>query len=122
MSLVELIDDTLTDKNTAHSYLELYEKLLNSKKETAKNILEIGIGDFKEKNGGSIKMWYEYFINATIHSLDILSLDRVIDELKNNSRIILYTSTDAYNEEFFKTTFLNKGITSSNSTLLDETF
>ena len=33
MSLSEIVDSTLTDKNTTHSYLELYEKLLNSKKE-----------------------------------------------------------------------------------------
>jgi hypothetical protein len=43
MSLEELADNTRTDKNTVHSYLPLYEKLLSSKKYTAKNILEIGI-------------------------------------------------------------------------------
>ena len=36
MSLVELVNNNLTDKNTHHSYLELYEKLLVNKKETAK--------------------------------------------------------------------------------------
>ena len=54
MSLVSLIDNTETDKNTVHSYLDLYEALLSPKKDTARNILEVGIGDFKEKNGGSI--------------------------------------------------------------------
>ena len=110
MSLKSLIDNTLTDKNTTHSYLDLYETLLNSKRETAKNVLEVGIGDFKEKNGGSVKLWMDYFINATIYSLDILSADRVIDELKNNNRVVLYTSTNAYDENFFINTFLNKGI------------
>ena len=42
--------------------------------------------------------------------MDILSSDRVIDELKNDSRIFLYTDTDAYNEEFFNNTFLNNNI------------
>ena len=32
MSLVSLIDNTETDKNTVHSYLELYETLLSPKK------------------------------------------------------------------------------------------
>ena len=41
--LVELIDNSLTDKNTTPSYLGLYEQLLNKKKETAQNVLEIGI-------------------------------------------------------------------------------
>jgi hypothetical protein len=34
----------------------------------------------------------------------------VIDELINDSRVVLYTSTDAYNEEFFISTFLNNNI------------
>lgn len=81
--------------------------MLSNKKNTAKNVLEIGLGDFKEKNGGSIKLWKDYFSNANIYGLDILSSDRVIDDLKNDSRIFLYTDTDAYNEEFFNNTFLN---------------
>ena len=110
VTLLDIVNNSLTDKNTLHSYLELYESLFSSKKETAKNILEIGIGDVKQKNGGSTKLWYEYFVNATIHSLDILSIDRVIDELKNNPRIILYTSIDAYDDDFFNHTILSKNI------------
>ena len=110
MSLETIVNNSLTDKNTLHSYLELYESLFSSKKESAKNILEIGIGDVKQKNGGSIKLWYEYFVNATIHSLDILSIDRVIDELKNNPRIILHTSINAYDDDFFNHTILSKNI------------
>ena len=110
VTLLDIVNNSLTDKNTLHSYLELYESLFSSKKESAKNILEIGIGDVEQKNGGSIKLWYEYFVNATIYSLDILSIDRVIDELKNNPRIILYTSIDAYDDDFFNHTILSKNI------------
>jgi hypothetical protein len=39
MSLTELVDNTKTDKNTVHSYLELYQTLLFNKKETAKDVL-----------------------------------------------------------------------------------
>jgi hypothetical protein len=74
--LAELIDNSLTDKNTTHSYLELYEQLLNKKKETAQNGLEIGIGDFGEKNGGSVLLWKKYFKNATIYSMDILPISK----------------------------------------------
>lgn len=108
MSLFELIDNFNTDKNTYHSYLDLYESLLCKKKETAKNILEIGVGDFEEKNGGSVKLWRDYFTNANIYALDILPIERVIDELLNNERIFLYMSTDAYNEAFFVNQFLSK--------------
>jgi hypothetical protein len=110
MSLAELIDNSHTDKNTTHSYLELYESLLSNKRETAKNILEIGIGDFGPKNGGSIKLWRDYFPNATIYGLDILSHDRIIDELLDDRRVVLYTSTDAYNESFFRTHFLYRNM------------
>ena len=110
MSLEQIIDNSNTDKNTTHSYLNLYESLLESKKYTAKNILEIGIGDFTEKNGGSIKLWKDYFTNATIYALDILPIDRVLDELLNDNRVVLYTSIDAYNNDFFITNLLNKNI------------
>jgi hypothetical protein len=102
MSLIELVDNTRTDKNTTHSYLELYEKLLFSKKNTAKNILEVGIFD-----GGSIKLWHDYFQNATIYGLDIKKIHETWDGIKNNKRIHL-GSFDAYNDIFFKTQMLNK--------------
>jgi hypothetical protein len=110
MSLKELVDNSLTDKQRSHNYLDLYEDLLNKKKNTAKNILEVGIGDFNVKNGGSIKLWYNYFGTATIYGLDILGIDRVIDELINNDRIKLFTSVDAYDLTFFTENILNSGI------------
>jgi hypothetical protein len=110
MTLDEIVNNSKTDKNTTHSYLHLYQKLLESKKHSARNVLEIGIGDFEEKNGGSIKLWKDFFTNATIYGLDILPIDRVMDELLNDNRVILYTSTDAYNEQFFISNFLNKNI------------
>jgi hypothetical protein len=63
-----------------------------------------------KKNGGSIKLWKDYFTNATIYGLDILPKERVFDELLNNDRVILYTNTDAYNADFFTNTFLNKNM------------
>ena len=104
MSLIELVDNSRTDKNTTHSYLDLYEKLLFSKKETAKNILEIGIFD-----GGSIKLWHDYFQNATVYGLDVKKISETWDGIKNNKRIQL-GSFDAYNEKFFKSQLLNKNI------------
>jgi hypothetical protein len=110
MSLKELVNNLLTDKDTTHSYIDLYQQLLLSKKETAKNILEIGIGDFGPKNGGSILLWKNFFTNAIIYGIDILPNDRVMDQLFNDNRIILFTSTDGYNNDFFTNNFLNKNI------------
>jgi predicted O-methyltransferase YrrM len=111
MSLLEIVDSSRTDKNTIHSYLELYENLLASKKVTAKNVLEIGIGNGQGiTNGGSIKLWHDYFLNANVYALDIQHIDNIWDEIKNNERIILHTSVDAYTEEFVKTEFIDKNI------------
>ena len=105
MSLIELVDNTKTDKNTTHSYLDLYQTLLESKKFTAKNVIEVGV-----ERGGSIKLWSDFFINAIIFGLDMMSPDNVWEGIKNNQKIILHTQTDAYNEVFFKNTFLDKNI------------
>lgn len=105
MSLVELADNSRTDKNTLHSYLPLYQKLLEGKKDTAKNVLEVGI-----YHGGSIKLWNDFFPNATVYGLDIMNINNVWDGIKNNNKIILHTSTDAYNNIFFVTNLLNKEI------------
>lgn len=110
MDLASLINNSLTDKNTSHSYVDLYEKLLSSKKESATTVLEVGIGDFGPKNGGSVKLWRDYFRNATIYGLDILPADRVIDELLTDPRVVLYTSTNAYDDKFVKANFINKGM------------
>jgi hypothetical protein len=104
MSLEE-IGDARTDKNTVHSYLPLYQTLLIKKKETAKNVLEVGIS-----NGGSIKLWYDFFTNANVYGLDTMHIDTVWEGIKDKERIILYTSTDAYDAELFTTNFLNKNI------------
>jgi hypothetical protein len=104
MSLADLVDNTRTDKNTMHSYLDLYETLLSSKKTTAKNVLEIGIFD-----GGSIKLWHDYFTNATIYGLDIKKYSDIWNDIKNKDRIRL-GRFDAYDETFFNTQLLSLNI------------
>jgi hypothetical protein len=80
----------LTDKNTGHSYISsVYEDLLNDIQDTCLNVLEIGIDQ-----GGSIKLWKEYFSNATIYGIDIIDLQEIDDE-----RIKLFKN-DAYDINF----------------------
>ena len=105
MSLEEIADNSRTDKNTTHSYLPLYQQLLMGKKETAKNVLEVGIC-----TGGSIKLWSDYFTNANVYGLDIMNINKVWESIKDTEKIILHTSIDAYNHDFFVTNFLNKNI------------
>jgi len=100
MSLKKLINNQYTDKNTTHSYISLYEKLLYPIRDTAKNVLEIGIGNFKAKNGGSILLWSQYFSNAKIYGIDILPKHRVLDELYEKDNVELFTETNGYNKNF----------------------
>lgn len=92
MSLYSFIDNQYTDKNTTHSYLDIYENLFNKKKETAKNILEIGIS-----TGGSIKLWHDYFTKAIIYGIEKDDTRYIKKDIFNNNRIKLLLETDAYN-------------------------
>ena len=64
--LSSIVNNNLTDKNSYHSYLDVYEELFKKKQLTSKNVLEIGI-----ERGGSLKLWSDYFVNAKIYGLDI---------------------------------------------------
>ncbi len=110
MKLVDL-NNPYTDKNTSHSYLPLYDSLLSPIRQNAKTVLELGIGDFGPKNGGSLLLWRKYFPNATIYGLDILPITRVLDELIEDDKVILHTEIDAYDAEFVRKNFLDKNIT-----------
>lgn len=55
-----------SDKGSVHSYIPVYEKLLEPYRETAKNILEIGLF-----NGHSLMMWKSYFpMNTKVYGID----------------------------------------------------
>lgn len=55
----------ITDKNTAHSYLPIYDELFLSKRNKNINLIELGID-----KGGSALLWRSYFKNANIFCLD----------------------------------------------------
>jgi cephalosporin hydroxylase len=101
-------DDRLTDKNTVHSYVEVYESLFSAKRETARTVLEIGIGPYMP-NGGSLLMWAGYFQQAEIHGVDIIPMEKVNPVLVPHPRIHLHTANNAYDQAFFVNTFLSKG-------------
>ena len=104
-NLVELVDNSRSDKNTTHSYLELYQSLLQNKRTTAKNVLEVGIF-----SGGSIKLWHDFFTQARVYALDIMPYSEVWPEICNKERIQVFANTNAYDPAFFQREFLDKGI------------
>ena len=90
MSLKSLINNEKTDKDTLHSYIDLYDELLKDKKTTATNVCEIGV-----LHGGSIKLWKDYFTRATVYALDIKDNTKDWDGVKD-PRIKLFLNKNAY--------------------------
>lgn len=90
-SLKNILIGKMTDKNTDHSYGEIYEELLKNKRH-AKNVLEIGIC-----YGGSILAWFEYFESAIIYGLDIMYNQHVLDMPKHERIKLLFH--DAYTQD-----------------------
>jgi hypothetical protein len=103
--LSDYCHDEHTDKNTTHSYLDLYESLFQGKKETATHVLEVGIG-YPPNNGGSMMMWEKYFTQAQIYALDIISITDVCTDILHQQRIHVYTGINAYDPHVFKRLFL----------------
>lgn len=52
------------DRDTVHSYVDVYEKILEPYRHIAKNILEIGL-----MSGESLRVWTEYFDGA-VYGMD----------------------------------------------------
>jgi hypothetical protein len=106
IKIKDFIDNKLTNKNTLHSYVNVYEDMFDSLRYTAKNILEIGMAP-----GGSIMVWRNYFINAHIYGIDTCNLaDIQRQDIKNDYHITLFPNTNAYNDQFIRDNFINKNI------------
>lgn len=54
-----------TDKATLHGYCETYEQYLSRIRNAVTAVLEVGIA-----GGASLRMWHDYFPNATIYGID----------------------------------------------------
>ena len=52
------------DKDSVHSYIEVYEEILEPYRSTANNILEIGL-----MSGESLRMWRDYFL-GDVYGID----------------------------------------------------
>ncbi|MCK9273066.1 class I SAM-dependent methyltransferase [Candidatus Gracilibacteria bacterium] len=69
------VDKANLGQSGGHNYIPFYEQILRNKKESIKNVLEIGVA-----KGVSLKMWRDYFQNATIYGWDILDSSFINDE------------------------------------------
>lgn len=88
-----------TDKSWAHQYIHVYQALFEPIRSKVTSMLEIGVWD-----GGSLRMWRDYFEKAQIHGIDIE--DRVqgmAGEPRITMKLIDGYTTDTIEE--FDTTF-----------------
>src|SRR6056300_578584 len=84
------------DKGSVHSYIMIYEKLLDSYRMCASKVLEIGVAQ-----GYSLRMWNEYFLaECEVKGIDIAeaplcdeSLDVTLGDSKDAS---LWTDWDKF--------------------------
>ena len=92
------------DRDTVHSYLEVYEERLAPYQHTAKNILEIGL-----MSGESLRMWAEYFDGA-VYGMDIsvTPIDGVADLSKAIAEGYNIRIGDASNPDDIKKFFNRK--------------
>jgi predicted O-methyltransferase YrrM len=92
--------DHVTDFRHCHPYTLFYDALFRKRKHEEMNIAELGVLE-----GGSLRMWQEYFTNATIHGFDVdLNLINRFKENYNNDRITLFP-IDVTNTESIIDTF-----------------
>ena len=94
MKVSEILQRHQSDKVTHHSYGPLYDTLLSPYRESAKNVLELGILE-----GCSLRAWREFFPNATIRGVDNESGRLVHDE----PRIISYHMDTKDRDRFIAT-------------------
>jgi predicted O-methyltransferase YrrM len=85
-----------TDKNTRHSYIEVYQKLLEPLIDKEGSLLEIGM-----YSGGSIILWNEFLPKFKIFGLDIKDqlAQNCREYVENNSDKIKLNFIDAYTEQ-----------------------
>ena len=97
LNLAQHFDPTLTDKDTVHSYLPIYEDLLYRFKDLEFSMMEVGI-----QRGGSIAGWLNAFPKATVVGVDCQKTVNI-----NGCDRYKELITNAYEEEFM--TLFNKG-------------
>ncbi len=90
-TLEQIAADLPTDKKSVHSYLPFYDRLLAAFRNSAENVLEIGVD-----GGGSLVMWNEFFKNSYIFGIDI----NQCPELIKHRAQIFHCQADAYMNDF----------------------
>lgn len=75
-----------TDKAYYHNFTDFYDSIFSFDKASIKTVFEVGV-----LNGGSIKMWREYFKNSKIYCFDI---DKRLEENVKGLNNVIFRQLD----------------------------
>lgn len=93
--LNEILARHQSDKSTHHNYGTTYERLLASRRQSATNILELGV-----MHGCSLRAWREYFPNATIWGMD--NNADMLTKITDRDRLMLLHADTRDRDAFMK--------------------
>jgi 23S rRNA U2552 (ribose-2'-O)-methylase RlmE/FtsJ len=95
VTLDELANKYLTDKGTSfpyrsvHGYAPIYEDYLSKWRDKKIRLLEVGVCMESSEGGHSIRMWHEYFPNASIYAFDIVDMKKLETELGDRVKFFM---------------------------------
>ena len=86
-----------SDKLDWHAYMPVYEERLETYRDSAERVLEVGV-----QGGGSIVMWQKYFTNANIVGVEWCGSEVLREksrQLLDDSKSCIHWNTDGYNPQ-----------------------
>jgi hypothetical protein len=87
-----------TDKNTVHSYIDnYYEAAFAPYRDKEIVLFEVGVSQ-----GGSMRMYHEYFSNATIYGIDNYEWNTLLRQFVDSNENLNYIIADAYDPHVAK--------------------
>jgi hypothetical protein len=92
-TLDELGIEHVTDKATTypgvsvHGYTNIYDPILTPYRDKPIRMLEIGICMEGSQGGHSVRMWRDYFSEASLYTFDIVNMSEVINSVEFGGRV-----------------------------------
>jgi hypothetical protein len=104
-----------TDKGTkypnhsVHGYAPIYDQYLTPLRDKSLRMLEVGICMEGSQGGHSVRMWNDYFENASIYTFDIVDMSQHPSIIENDN-VFFYQGNQSKREDFSEMykTFGNK--------------
>jgi hypothetical protein len=104
-TLVDLVENSVTDLNTTHNYLGVLEPILSPLRDNSLNILQVGV-----LHGGEMQLWDKYFSNAMLYGLDYQTQDVYRVPFFYQDNVKIYAAGRPYDSVYIQENFIDKGL------------